>query len=94
MQHHPRGPQNVTAWLGRGEAALSNEYRHSHAEREALVVLYADGLEKISAGVETLRKLRGKQNADYIALMDEIGIDRLPAFNPGLAKLAEDPLFV
>ncbi len=85
MQHHPRGPQNVTAWLGRGEAALSNELRHSHAEREALVILFADGMEKLSQGVEKLRQLRQKQNLDYIALMDEVGIDRLPAFNPGLA---------
>ena len=64
------------------------------AEREALVVLYADGLEKVSVGVETLRKLRQKQNMDYITLMDSLGIDRLPQFNPGLAKMAEDPLFV
>jgi len=94
MQHHPRGPQNIAAWLGRGEAALSNELRHSHAEREALVVLFADGLEKVSQGVEKLRQLRQKQNLDYIKLLDELGIDRLPNFNPGLAKLAEDPLFV
>jgi len=94
MQHHPRGAQNVAAWLGRGEASLSNELRHSHAEREALVILFADGLEKVSQGVEKLRQLRQKQNLDYIKLMDEVGIDRLPAFNPGLAKLAEDPLFV
>lgn len=94
MQHHPRGPQNVAAWLGRGEAALSNEIRHSHAEREALVILYADGLEKVSVGVEKLRQLRQKQNMDYISLMDSLGIDRLPQFNPGLAKMAEDPLFV
>lgn len=94
MQHHPRGPQNVAAWLGRGEASLSNEMRHSHAEREALVILFADGMEKLNVGVEKLRQLRQKQNLDYIALMDEVGIDRLPSFNSGLAKLAEDPLFV
>ena len=94
IQHHPRGIQNATAWLGRAEAALSNELRHSHADREALVVLYADGLEKISVGVEQLRKLREKQMHDYIALLDELGIDRLPALNPGLSKLTEDPLFV
>jgi hypothetical protein len=94
MQHHPRGRENVQFWLGRGEASLSNELRHSHAEREALVVLYADGLEKVSQGVEKLRQLRQKQNVEYINLMDELSIDRLPAFNPGLAKLAEDPLYV
>lgn len=94
MQHHPRGRQNVQFWLGRGEASLSNELRHSHAEREALVVLLADGMEKLSVGVEKLRQLRQKQNLDYITLLDGLGIDRLPAFNPGLAKLAEDPLAV
>ncbi len=94
MQRHPRGQQNVQAWLGRGEASLSNEIRHSHAEREALVVLFANGLEKVNTGVEKLRQLRQKQNTDYITLMDSLGIDRLPQFNPGLAKMAEDPLAV
>lgn len=94
MQHHPRGRENTQFWLGRAEAALSNELRHSHAEREALVVLYADGLEKLSVGIDKLRQLRQKQNADYIAVLDGLGIDRLNNFNSGLAKLAEDPLFV
>ncbi|HNO65836.1 MAG TPA: hypothetical protein PKK39_05775, partial [Tepidiformaceae bacterium] len=94
MQHHPRGPQNVQAWLGRGEASLSNEIRHSHAEREALVILFANGLEKVNTGVEKLRQLRQKQNLDYISLMDEMGIDRLPQFNEGLARMAQDPLAV
>jgi len=94
MQHHPRGRQNVQAWLGRGEASLSNELRHSHAEREALVVLFANGMEKLNSGVEKLRQLRQKQNLDYISLMDELGIDRLPQFNPGLRQMAEDPLAV
>lgn len=84
----------MQAWLGRGEASLSNEIRHSHAEREALVVLFANGLEKVNTGVERLRQLRQKQNMDYIGLMDSLGIDRLPQFNPGLAKMAEDPLAV
>lgn len=94
MQHHPRGRQNVQAWLGRGEAALSNELRHSTAEREALVILFANGMEKLNSGVEKLRQLRQKQNLDYISLMDELGIDRLPQFNPGLRQMAEDPLAV
>ena len=58
------------------------------------MVLFADGLEKVSKGVEKLGQLRQKQNVDYISLMDELGIDRLPQFNPGLAKMAEDPLAV
>lgn len=94
MQHHPRGRQNAAFWLGRAEAALSVELRHSHPEREALVVLFADGLEKVSVGVEKLRQLRQKQISDYITLLDGLGLDRLPALNAGLAMLAEDPLAV
>jgi hypothetical protein len=70
------------------------ELRHSRPEREALVVIFADGLEKISAGVEQLRKLREKQVANYIAVLDEVGIDRLPSLNKDLAMLTTDPLAV
>ncbi len=94
LQHAPRGSQNINFWLGRAEGALSVELRHSHVEREALVVLFADGLEKVSAGVEQLRKLREKQAADYISVLDELGIDRLGGLNGGLAMLAENPLAV
>ncbi|MBA4179187.1 MAG: hypothetical protein C0506_01225 [Anaerolinea sp.] len=92
LQHAPRGPQNMQFWLGRAEATLSVELRHSHTEKESLVVLFADGLEKVSAGVEQLRKLRQKQAADYIGLLDGLGIDRLPMLNPGLSMLGENPL--
>ena len=94
LQHAPRGPQNLNFWLGRAEGTLSVELRHSHTEKESLVVLFADGLEKVSAGVEQLRKLRQKQAADYIGILDELGIDRLPNMNPGLAMLSENPLAV
>ncbi len=91
MQHHERGRQNVKFWLDRGEGTLSVELRHSHPEREALVLLLGDGMERLSAGVEKLGSLRRKQIADYIALLDGLGIDRMPTMNPGLAKLADDP---
>ncbi len=94
MQHHERGRQNVRLWLDRGEGTLSVELRHSHPEREALVLLLGDGMERLSAGVEKLGSLRRKQIADYIALLDSLGIDRMPNLNPGLAKLADDPLAV
>jgi hypothetical protein len=94
IQHHPRGRENATFWLGRAEAALSVELRHSHPERESLVVIFADGLEKISAGVEQLRKLREQQVANYIGILDEVGIDRLPSLNADLSKLTTDPLAV
>lgn len=92
MQHAPRGPQNMQFWLGRAEGTLSVELRHSHTEKESLVVLFADGLEKVSAGVEQLRKLRQKQAADYISILDGLGIDRLPMLNPGLSMLGDNPL--
>ncbi len=92
LQHAPRGPENIQFWLGRAEATLSVELRHSHTEKEALVVLFADGLEKVSAGVEQLRKLRQKQAADYIGILDGLGIDRLPRLNPGLSMLGENPM--
>jgi hypothetical protein len=94
LQHHENARQNVRLWLDRGEGTLSVELRHSHPEREALVLLLGDGMERLSAGVEKLGSLRRKQIADYIALLDSIGIDRMPNINPGLAKLADDPLAV
>jgi hypothetical protein len=94
LQHHPRGQENVRFWLGRAESTMSIEMHHSHPEREALVVLLADGMEKVQAGVDKLASLRQKQVDDYIALLDSVGIDRLPAINPGLLRLAEDPLAV
>ncbi|MCL4242294.1 MAG: hypothetical protein KJ048_13175 [Dehalococcoidia bacterium] len=93
-QHHPRGLENVRFWLGKAENLLGIELRHSHVEREALVLLFADGMERLSAGVERLGKLREKQLMDYVAVLDGVGIDRLPHVNPGLSRLAEDPLLV
>ncbi|WP_322796634.1 hypothetical protein [Tepidiforma sp.] len=94
IQHHPRGRENVRFWLGRAEAALSIELRFSHPEREALALLFARDIERIQAGIERLRKLREKQLADYIALLDEVGIDRLPQVSPHLLAIAQDPLAV
>ncbi len=92
MQHHPRGHQNVRFWLARGEATLSNELRHSYVEREALVLLLADGMEKLQSGVDKLRTIRQRQVSDYIGLLDSLGIDQLPSLNPGLRAISEDPL--
>jgi hypothetical protein len=94
LQHNDRGRKNVEMWLARGEASLSNELRHSPAEREALVLLYADGMERIQAGVDRLGSLRQKQLADYLALLDSVGIDRLPAVNQGLVRIGQEPLAV
>ncbi|MGI8927734.1 MAG: hypothetical protein ACR2HN_13980 [Tepidiformaceae bacterium] len=92
LQHHPRGPENLKLWLDRGESAVSGELRQSHVEREALVVILADGTEKLAVGIERLKSIRQKQVTDYIALLDGIGIDRLPHLAPGLRRMADDPL--
>jgi hypothetical protein len=94
MQHHKNGHNNVAHFLGRGETNLSNELRHSHVEREALVVLMGNGAKNAAAGIEKLRKLRQQQLRNYIDLLDSIGIDRTPFLNPGLVKITEDPLYV
>ncbi|HEY4668687.1 MAG TPA: hypothetical protein VIH05_02830 [Tepidiformaceae bacterium] len=94
LQHHENGRRNLAFWLGRGETALSNELRHSAGERESLALLLAGDMENIRAGVEKLGSLRQKQLADYIALLDGLGIDRLASLNPGLQKITEDPLYV
>lgn len=92
LQHHPRGPKNVEFWLTRAENALSAELRHSYVDREALVVLLADGTEKLQVGIDRLRTIRQKQLQDYIALLDSVGVDRLPKLAGGLGHIAEDPL--
>ncbi|OAI38541.1 hypothetical protein AYO38_09540 [bacterium SCGC AG-212-C10] len=92
LQHHPRGPQNAAFWLTRAENALSTELRHSHVERESLVVLLADGTERLAVGVQKLQTIREKQLRNYLDLLDSVGIDRLPKLAGGLEHIAEDPL--
>lgn len=92
IQYHPRGRENVKLWLDRGESSLSGELRRSHPEREALVVILADGLERLSVGIERLRTIREKQLVDYLAVLNSIGIDRLPHVASGLRRMTEDPL--
>ena len=93
-QHHPRGHQNVRFWLTKAEGSLSNELRHSAAEREALVILLANGMEKLQTGVDRLRTIRQRQLSDYISLLDGLGLDQLPSLNGGLLAITEDPLAV
>jgi hypothetical protein len=92
LQHHPRGRENVRFWLERAENSMSIEMRHSHTERESLALLLAGDMERISAGVQKLGSLRQKQLQDYIALLDSVGLDRLPTVNGGLLAVSEDPL--
>jgi hypothetical protein len=92
IQHHPRGAHNVQFWLTRAENALSTELRHSHPEREALAILLAGDMERIDAGVAKLKAIRERQLQDYIALLDSVGIDRLPRIAGGLERIADDPM--
>lgn len=92
LQHKQNAHQLVNMWLGRAENTLAAELRFSPPERESLVVLLGGGLESLNAGVEKLRSIRQKQLRDYIALLDSVGLDRLPNVNPGLVTLTTDPL--
>jgi hypothetical protein len=94
LQYHEGGRKNVQFWLGRAENSLSAELRHSHTEREALLLLMAGSMERLSAGKAKLQSLRQKQLRDYVAVLDSVGIDRLPYVNSGLSMIAEDPLAV
>jgi hypothetical protein len=92
LQHKPDARPFVNMWLGLAENSLAAELRFSPPEREALVLLLGGGMESLSTGVEKLKSLRQKQLRDYVALLDSVGIDRLPNVNPGLVTLGEDPL--
>ncbi len=92
LQHKKDAQSHIQMWLGRAENNLAAELRFSPPERESLVVLLGGGLESLSAGVEKLKSLRQKQLRDYIALLDSVGVDRLPNVNPGLLTLGQDPL--
>ncbi len=92
LQHKKDAQSHIQMWLGRAENNLAAELRFSPPERESLVVLLGGGLESLSAGVEKLKSLRQKQLRDYIAVLDSVGLDRLPNVNPGLLTLGQDPL--
>jgi hypothetical protein len=92
LQHKPDARTFVTRWLDIAENSLAAELRFSPTEREALVLLLGGGMESLTAGVEKLKSLRQKQLRDYVALLDSVGIDRLPTVNPGLVTMGQDPL--
>lgn len=94
LQHHPNGRSYAMQFLNRGETNLSNELRHSYIEREALVVLLGNGVDRAAEGVEKLRELRARQLRNYLALTDSLGLDRAPVLNSGLLKITQDPLAV
>ncbi len=90
MQHHPNAGDFMDVFLNRAEAALSDELHHSRGEWEALVVIFAGGLERQDIGLERLRKLREDQLRSYLQTLDKLAIDRVSKVNPGLFRLARD----
>ncbi len=76
----------------KAEAGLASEMAQSPLEREALAVLYADGVERLDAGVESLRKLREKQYHDYLHRLHEHGFNRIGEAVGILGLATQDPL--
>ncbi|MCY3921599.1 MAG: hypothetical protein OXG27_04300, partial [Chloroflexi bacterium] len=70
----------------------SSELAQSPLEREALAVLYGDGVERLDAGVEALRKLREKQYHDYLHRLHDHGFDRIGQTASILGMVTQDPL--
>ena len=91
MRYKPDADKIASITFARSEAGLVQEMRLSSAEREALIVLFAGGTENLSAGVEKLKELRGRQYDAYLANLASVGFDR-PSPHPGLAGQLADPL--
>ena len=90
-RYKPEAERSLNISFTRAEAALVQEMRLSSAEREAMIVLYAGGVENLETGVEKLKQLRERQYEDYMAKLARAGFDR-PAPHPGLAAQIQDPL--
>ena len=84
--------EEIPIFLTKAEAGLSSELVQSPLEREALAVLYADGVERLDAGVEGLRKLREQQYTDYMTRLHEAGIHRVGEAVGILPLATQDPL--
>ena len=87
-----RAEEHINIFLAKAEAGLASEMAQSNVEREALAVLYADGIERIDAGVEQLGKLRERQYDEYIARLDQAGVQRHGDAIGILPLAAQDPL--
>ena len=84
--------EEIPIFLVKAEGGLASEMAQSPLEREALAVLYADGVERLDAGVEELRKLREKQYRDYLSRLHEHGINRIGEAVGILGLATQDPL--
>ena len=88
-----RSAEHINIFLSKAEAGLASEMAQSPVEREALAVLYANGVERLDAGVEGLRALREKQYHDYLHRLHEHGVDRIGETIGLLPLSTQDPLF-
>lgn len=87
-----RSAEHINIFLSKAEAGLASEMAQSPLEREALAVLYANGVERLDAGVEGLRTLREKQYHDYLHRLHEHGVDRIGETIGILPLSTQDPL--
>ena len=92
-EHAERAPEHLQIFLAKSEAGLASELAQSNVEREALALLYADGVERIDAGIEQLGTLRERQYREYIDRLNSVGIDRSEGVVGLLPLAAQDPLF-
>ena len=90
-RYKPEAERRLQIQFLRAEAAMVQEMRLSTAEREALIVLMAGGVENLQAGVEKLKTLRQRQYDAYLDNLASINFDR-PTPHPGLFSQISDPL--
>ena len=91
VRYKPEAERRLGIQFVRAEAALVQEMRLSTSEREALIVLFAGGVENLQAGVDKLKTLRQRQHDAYLEHLASINFDR-PTVHPGLAGQIVDPL--
>ena len=87
-----RAEEEIGIFLAKAEGGLASELAQSPLEREALAVLYADGVERLDAGVEGLRTLREQQYTDYMMRLHQAGIHRVGEAVGILPLTTQDPL--
>lgn len=88
-----RAEEEMPIFFAKAEGSLASELVQSPLEREALTVLYADGVERLDAGVEQLKSLRDRQFREYVHRTMDAGVNRLGETNPLLPLATQDPLF-
>jgi hypothetical protein len=91
VQHHKDAREFLTHYMNRGEASLADELQHSRVDLEALIVLFAGGVERLEVGIAEVRRLREAQLRKYLGILDSVSVDRLPDINPLLLSMAREP---